>query len=320
MPSEYVKRQFHVSFQDDPVAVACRHITGLSTIVWGNDYPHAEGTFRSQQLLATLMAGIPDAERKVMVGGTLGDLLGFEAPVAAAGWSPLGEHRFDGRAAIVTGAGRGIGLGYARLLAARGARVVVNDLGAPTGGSGADVALAAEAVDEIVAAGGEAVADTSDVSTAAGAQTLVDTAVERFGRIDVLVNNAGIIRWAGMPEVDADNLARTSPSTSAGRSTPPGAWPHMVDQGYGRAVMTTSAGVFGLPNNTSYATAKGAVIGLTRSLTTAGAAHGIKVNLIAPAAMTRMAGRASDDASPEMAPDLVADGRPPGPRGLPGQR
>jgi NAD(P)-dependent dehydrogenase (short-subunit alcohol dehydrogenase family) len=71
-------------------------------------------------------------------------------------------------------------------------------------------------------------------------------------------------------------------------------------------VMTTSAGVFGLPNNTSYATAKGAVIGLTRSLTTAGAAHGIKVNLIAPAAMTRMAGRASDDASPEMAPDLVA--------------
>ena len=84
MPSEYVKRQFHVSFQDDPVAVACRHITGVSSIVWGNDYPHAEGTFRGrQELLATQMAGVPDDERKALVGGTLADLLGFEAGVAA---------------------------------------------------------------------------------------------------------------------------------------------------------------------------------------------------------------------------------------------
>jgi Amidohydrolase len=84
MPSEYVRRQFHVSFQDDPVAVACRHITGLSTIVWGNDYPHAEGTFRgSRELLATQLGGLPDAERKAIVGGTLGDLLGFKAPVPA---------------------------------------------------------------------------------------------------------------------------------------------------------------------------------------------------------------------------------------------
>jgi predicted TIM-barrel fold metal-dependent hydrolase len=83
-PSEYVKRQFHVSFQDDPVAVACRHITGLSTIVWGNDYPHAEGTFRgSRQLMAEQFAGVPDAERDAMVGGTLGGLLGFKAPVPA---------------------------------------------------------------------------------------------------------------------------------------------------------------------------------------------------------------------------------------------
>jgi predicted TIM-barrel fold metal-dependent hydrolase len=84
MPSEYVRRQFHVSFQDDPVAIACRHITGLSTIVWGNDYPHAEGTFRgSRQLLAEQFVGVPDAERDLMVGGTLGGLLGFKAPVAA---------------------------------------------------------------------------------------------------------------------------------------------------------------------------------------------------------------------------------------------
>jgi hypothetical protein len=84
MPSEYVQRQFHVSFQDDPVAVACRNITGLSTIVWGNDYPHAEGTFRgSQELLAKTMAGVPDAERKAIVGGTLADLLGFDTSAAA---------------------------------------------------------------------------------------------------------------------------------------------------------------------------------------------------------------------------------------------
>jgi predicted TIM-barrel fold metal-dependent hydrolase len=83
MPSEYVRRQFHVQFQDDPVAVACRHITGLSTVVWGNDYPHAEGTFRgSRELLPQLFAGVPDDERRAMVGGTLGDLLGL-APASA---------------------------------------------------------------------------------------------------------------------------------------------------------------------------------------------------------------------------------------------
>jgi len=83
-PSEYVKRQFHVQFQDDPIAVACRNITGLSTVVWGNDYPHAEGTFRgSQRLFESLFAGVPDEERKAMVGGTLGKYLGFKAPVSA---------------------------------------------------------------------------------------------------------------------------------------------------------------------------------------------------------------------------------------------
>ncbi|HEY8527278.1 MAG TPA: amidohydrolase family protein [Acidimicrobiales bacterium] len=84
MPSEYVKRQFHVQFQDDPVAVACRHITGVSTLIWGNDYPHAEGTFgSSQELIATQFAGVPDDERKAILGGTLGEVLGYRAPVAA---------------------------------------------------------------------------------------------------------------------------------------------------------------------------------------------------------------------------------------------
>jgi hypothetical protein len=84
MPSDYVKRQFHVSFQDDPVAVACRHITGLSSIVWGNDYPHAEGTFRgSRELIAKQFVDVPAPERAAMIGGTLGRLLGFSSPVPA---------------------------------------------------------------------------------------------------------------------------------------------------------------------------------------------------------------------------------------------
>jgi NAD(P)-dependent dehydrogenase (short-subunit alcohol dehydrogenase family) len=222
----------------------------------------------------------------------------------------VSKHGFEGRVAVVTGAGRGIGRSYAQLLAERGARVVVNDLGGSMEGVGADVEPASVTAAEIVAAGGVASPDTNDVATAAGAQALVDAAVERFSRLDILINNAGIMRWARFPNADADDLARHLAVHVAGSfNTTRAAWPHMVEQGYGRIVMTTSAGLFGLPNNTAYATAKGGVIGLTRSLATAGSAHGIKVNLIAPAAWTRMAGQPKDEmgpGSPEMSPDLVA--------------
>jgi NAD(P)-dependent dehydrogenase (short-subunit alcohol dehydrogenase family) len=223
----------------------------------------------------------------------------------------VSELRFDGRVAVVTGAGRGIGRAYALLLAERGASVVVNDLGSSIGGDGEDAGPASEVVAEIVAAGGAAVADAHDVATAGGSQALVDTAIERFGRVDVLVNNAGIIRWAGLPDADLDNLEQHLAVHVAGSfNTTRAAWPHFVEQGYGRIVMTTSAGMFGLPKNLGYATAKGGVVGMTRSLTVAGAKHGITVNLIAPAAMTRMAGPAGDDpAAAEddpMAPHLVA--------------
>ena len=218
----------------------------------------------------------------------------------------MNRHSFDGRVAVVTGAGRGIGRAHALLLAERGASVVVNDLGGSIKGVGADAEPASTVTAEILAAGGAAIADTGDVATAAGAEALIDAAIQQFGRLDILINNAGIVRWAGFPDADADNLAsHLAVHVGGSFNTTRAAWPHMVEQGYGRIVMTGSTGMFGLPTNLSYATAKAAVIGLTRSLTTAGAVHGIKINVIAPAAFTRMAGTATEE-PPHMSPDLVA--------------
>jgi NAD(P)-dependent dehydrogenase (short-subunit alcohol dehydrogenase family) len=229
-----------------------------------------------------------------------------------------GTLRFDGRVAVVTGAGRGLGRAYAHLLAARGARVVVNDLGSATDGAGADDGPAHRVVTEITEAGGVAAADTNSVATTAGAEAIVARAVERFGRVDIVVNNAGIVRWAGMPSVDADNLQRhldvhLSGSFNVSRA----AWPHMVEQGHGRIIMTTSTGLFGLPANLSYAAAKSGLIGMSRSMRIAGARHDIKTNLIAPAAFTRMGGAPASDDSPtgavaataeqlDMTPELAA--------------
>ncbi|MFT4307391.1 MAG: SDR family NAD(P)-dependent oxidoreductase, partial [Microbacterium sp.] len=119
------------------------------------------------------------------------------------------ELRFDGRVAIVTGAGRGLGRAHAQLLAERGAKVVINDVGGSKEGVGSDAGPATEAVAEIVAAGGEAVADTNTVATEEGCQALVETAIREFGRVDIVVNNAGISRWATFPEADAENLEIT---------------------------------------------------------------------------------------------------------------
>ncbi|MFJ6572206.1 SDR family NAD(P)-dependent oxidoreductase [Streptomyces sp. NPDC091292] len=203
----------------------------------------------------------------------------------------MSEFSFEGRVAVVTGAGRGIGRAHARLLAERGAKLVVNDLGGSMEGEGADAGPARSVVEEIVSAGGDAVADTSDVSTQEGGEAMVASALAHFGRIDIVVNNAGIIRWAGLPDVDLENLERHLAVHLVGSfNTTRAAWPHFVEQGYGRVVLTTSSGLFGIDNNLSYAAAKAGVIGLARSAKLAGEPHGIKVNLIAPAAHTRMAG------------------------------
>lgn len=196
--------------------------------------------------------------------------------------------RFDGRVAVVTGAGRGLGRSHSLLLASLGAQVVVNDLGGSKEGVGSDAGPAMEVVEEIRAAGGIAVADTHDVGTEEGCEALVQTAIDRFGRIDVVVNNAGISRFATFPEADADNLDRTLDVHVRGTwHTTRAAWPHFEAQGYGRVITTTSTGMLGLPNNLAYATAKGALIGFTRSLAIAAAPKGILVNCIAPNAVTR---------------------------------
>jgi NAD(P)-dependent dehydrogenase (short-subunit alcohol dehydrogenase family) len=226
----------------------------------------------------------------------------------------MSEYTFDGRVAVVTGAGRGIGRSYAHLLADRGASVVVNDLGGSMEGEGADAEPARSVATEIRDRGGKAIPDTSDVSTVDGGQALVDAAVAEFGRIDIVVNNAGNIRWGGFPAADAENLeSHLAVHVGGSFNTARAAWPHMVEQRYGRIVMTTSSGMFGLVDNLGYATAKAAVIGMTRSLKVAGREHGIKINLIAPCASTRMATHPSDGleavrhpAPQQMEPEQVA--------------
>ncbi len=219
----------------------------------------------------------------------------------------MSELRFDDRVAVVTGAGRGLGRAYALLLAERGASVVVNDLGGSMSGEGADDGPAASVVAEIEAAGGTAIADTSDVATEAGARALVDAAVEHFGRLDALVANAGIMRWAKFPDVSDEDLeAHLAVHVGGAFHTARAAWPHMVEHGHGRIVLTTSTGMLGLPGNTAYGTAKGGVIGLVRSLAVAGRKQGIAVNCIAPAASTRMAGEGGPDMPAEQVAPMVA--------------
>jgi NAD(P)-dependent dehydrogenase (short-subunit alcohol dehydrogenase family) len=207
------------------------------------------------------------------------------------------ELRWDGRVAVVTGAGRNLGRAYALLLAARGARVVVNDLGvaiSDTDGSGdappENPALAV--VDEIVAAGGDAVASTDSVATEAGGAAIVQTALDAFGRVDVVVNNAGVVRSSPFEDYADDLLWPVLESQIGGHFhvTRP-AWRAMQEQGYGRVLnLASGAGLWGVPQMTGYSAAKMAIVGLTRALAQEGAAHGITVNVIAPCAKTRPGG------------------------------
>lgn len=223
--------------------------------------------------------------------------------------------RFDDRVVVVTGAGRGIGREYALLFARRGAHVVVNDLGAAISGDGESQAPADEVVSRIRENGGSAVASYDSVATEGGSAAIVRLALERFGRIDALVNNAGIIQVGPFPEAAPSRLMKHLEVHMLGTFLMCKAvWPHMVETGYGRIVNTVSGGLFGLPDTSEYTAAKGAVFGFTRSIALEAAVRGMRVNAIAPQGATRMLEASKLDAEVKtrleamMRPELAAPG------------
>jgi NAD(P)-dependent dehydrogenase (short-subunit alcohol dehydrogenase family) len=202
----------------------------------------------------------------------------------------MAELSYVNRVVVVTGAGRGLGREYALAFAARGAAVVVNDLGTTLDGDGAATSQPAdEVVAEIAKSGGRAVANYSSVGTPDGAQGVIDTALKEFGQLDTLVNNAGILNMKPFAEVTLEGLQRHLAVHVLGSFLVcKAAWPHMLARKYGRIVNTVSGGIFGLPGLAEYGPAKGGVFAFTRSLALEALEHGIRVNAIAPQASTRM--------------------------------
>ena len=198
--------------------------------------------------------------------------------------------RFDGKVAIVTGAGGGLGRQHALALAARGARVVVNDLGGAVDGSGGSVSAAQAVVAEIRAAGGEAIANAASVTDLVAVQAMVQQAVDTWGRVDILVNNAGILRDKSFAKMDmADFRLVLDVHLMGAANCCKAVWPHMMEQKYGRIVMTTSStGLYGNFGQANYGAAKLAQVGLMQTLAIEGAKYGIHVNALAPTAHTRM--------------------------------
>ena len=197
---------------------------------------------------------------------------------------------FKGRVAIVTGAGGGLGRQHALALARRGAKVLVNDLGGAVDGSGGSVGAAQAVVDEIRAAGGEAIANGASVTDFAAVQAMVQQAVDAWGRVDILVNNAGILRDKSFAKMDmADFNLVVQVHLIGAANCCKAVWPHMVEQKYGRIVMTTSStGLYGNFGQANYGAAKLAQVGLMQTLSIEGAKYGIHVNALAPTAATRM--------------------------------
>jgi|SRR5690242_16824511 NAD(P)-dependent dehydrogenase (short-subunit alcohol dehydrogenase family) len=200
--------------------------------------------------------------------------------------------RFDDRVAIVTGAGNGLGRCHALGLAARGARVVVNDVGGAVDGirGMARSAAAEKVVAEIEAAGGSAIADTADVTDPAQVQAMVERALERWGRIDILVNNAGILRDKSFGKLALEDFrAMLDVHVMGGVHTAKAVWERMRAQNYGRIVFTTSStGLYGNFGQANYATAKAALIGLMKVLDQEGGKYNIRANILSPTATTRM--------------------------------
>ncbi len=202
----------------------------------------------------------------------------------------MSEIKYDGKVAIVTGAGAGLGKTYALELAKRGAKVIVNDLGGSRDGSGADTKAADQVVDEIKAAGGEAAPNYDSVATQEGGENIVKTAVDNFGQIDIIVNNAGILRDKSLVKMNKEEweLVLAVHLQGAFYVTQP-AFKLMKENGYGRIINTASgAGLYGNFGQANYAAAKMGLVGLMHSVHTEGAKYNIKCNTIAPIAASRL--------------------------------
>ncbi|SHI76859.1 NAD(P)-dependent dehydrogenase, short-chain alcohol dehydrogenase family [Desulfatibacillum alkenivorans DSM 16219] len=205
--------------------------------------------------------------------------------------------RYDGRVAVITGAGAGLGKAYALELAKRGAKVVINDLGGSRDGTGASSSAADAVVDEIKAAGGEAVANYDNVATPEGGANVVKTAMDAFGRVDILINNAGILRDKSFLKMEPENWnAVLNVHLNGAYNVTKAAFPIMKQNGFGRIVMTTSAaGLYGNFGQTNYSAAKMALVGFMNTLKLEGNKYNVKVNTVAPLAASRL----TEDIMPE---------------------
>lgn len=202
----------------------------------------------------------------------------------------MSELRFDGKVAVITGAGGGLGRAYALLLAGRGAKVVINDLGGTFDGEGADSTPAQKVVDEITAAGGEAVANYESVSEWESAQKIIQAAIDNYGKVDILINNAGILRDKSLLKMEiADYLKVVEVHLNGTYFCTKAAFGPMRDQNYGRIVSTASAaGVYGNFGQTNYGAAKMGIVGLMNCVCQEGARYGVLANTIVPTAGTRL--------------------------------
>lgn len=218
------------------------------------------------------------------------------------------ERRFDDRVAVITGAGRGLGREYALLLAARGAKIVVNDLGGAVSGDGVDAGPAEDVVQEIKALGGEAVACTESVATPEGGQAIIRAALDTWGRIDILIHNAGNVRYGALDQISYEDFKAVVDVHLMGAfHVVRPAFPVMCQAGYGRIVLTGSiGGIYGTHNVVNYGVSKAGMIGLNNVAAIEGADRGVKSNIILPGAVTRMADGLDISQYPPMGPELVA--------------